>query len=255
MNPVKLSRFVALAISVAAIAPAHAAPGSVSDITDMPFVKASAYMSAINEWCFPVVPLKNRDLYYAAKTQREFGYNFVLEDAAETASAHLRGDQNACAPAQAFVQRTIAAMPETVAILNNLKTEIVGDRAIAEGEALYQEQQAAEAKVQAIAAAKEAERKRAEEQAAAMKAAKVESCIAMTNAKTVPGDVAPYAQIAVASARKNLLPNCTGILTALQIDEAEKITADLSARGERGKAAIKAELDKIAEENQRKHKK
>lgn len=88
----------------------------------MPFVKADAYLTAINEYCFPEKELKDDGLQQAAIMQSVYGDQDLLK-AMEKAETHSRGDQNACGPARNFVERIIDELPETRLALDELVSE------------------------------------------------------------------------------------------------------------------------------------
>lgn len=240
-----LARLAVLALSVAVLAPAGSALARSSyavkdEIAALPFARAYAYQKAADEWCFLDAKLANGELSDAAFTQAGFtGVGDDLIKGMEMAENHLARDNSACAPAVDFVKRTINNLPALKAKLDALGAEYT--RAEADEKAALE----ASRKVAADEAAAKA-RKRAEEQAATMRAAKLESCKSLTSTVGIPGDDNPYWLLSLATARQNVLVNCRGILTALQIDEAEKIIAETQARGERGAAAKRAEWDKVA---------
>lgn len=255
-----LARLAVLAAATAVlVAPVEALARSSyvikGEIAELPFARALAYQKAANEWCFLDERMKAMGLGQAALAQGAYiggGDKLIAE--MEKAGDHLSRDQAACAPAIDFIKRTVNNLPALKAKLDTLGPEY--ERALADENAAREKQAAAEeeANKQAAAEAAAKAKKRAEEQAETMKAAKAAGCFALADAKTIPGDENPYAQIAVANARKNILDNCTGILTATQINEAIKVIADARARGERGAAAKKAEMDKVAAETIAKNK-
>lgn len=125
----------AVAFAVAALAwpsNSHAVEASpLEQIEAMPFVKAYAYVAAINELCFPGTPLiAPSELRSSAYAQAgAIGVPGLIRDAAAKAVKHLAGDQSACVPAAAFIERTISALPETQPQLKALITEVKAQEA------------------------------------------------------------------------------------------------------------------------------
>lgn len=81
---------------------------SRQEIDELPAIKAYAYTFAIEEYCFAEKRVGTSDLTLSALLQSELVGNGALETAFQRAAIHLRGDQNACAPATAFVARVAA---------------------------------------------------------------------------------------------------------------------------------------------------
>lgn len=95
-----------------------------TEIRNLPFVKASAYAIAINEYCFPAKPFATDELYKAARRQVIYGEmieNGDMHDKAiERAGQHLMTNTAACEPATAYVTETIEAFPKRKAELDAL---------------------------------------------------------------------------------------------------------------------------------------
>jgi hypothetical protein len=97
-----------------ALAAAFAMPAQAGPIDEMPYIKAWAYAQAIEQYCFGARP--DERLKKAAVIQWNFSSKGIslhaIREASEAAAKHLAGDQSACQPALAFVERTVAALPD-----------------------------------------------------------------------------------------------------------------------------------------------
>lgn len=132
-------------VATAAIAAAFAMPAGADPIDEMPYIKAWAYAQAIEDYCFGDAPDKR--LADAALKQAEFlagRTERILSDANEMAARHLGGDQSACQPAIAFVERAIAALPDAELTRLVAQREADKQRAVAEATRKADEEHEAE---------------------------------------------------------------------------------------------------------------
>lgn len=147
---------LALAASIAwtSFAPPAHAGDQLAEIRALPFVKADAYREAINEYCFPVTDYTSFELTSAAWKQAAYFEQGLdrRERIRARALTHLAGDQNACEPAIAFLERTISELPEGKekldALVKDYRIEQAGLEAIAEGEALHKAAEAERPKIE-----------------------------------------------------------------------------------------------------------
>lgn len=185
----------------------------------MPFLKADAYMSAINEYCFPEEALKDDDLDQVAFMQSTYGDQDLL-NVLEKAGAHLRGDQNACGPARDFVERIIDELPETRLALDELASEfnLIQGAIVAldEADAVYAEQQA-----QIEAAKREQEAALARAEAVKLdKQRHIDNCksYADTSDISTPNwQKQPYARITQINSKSQQIKRCDDVFSAAEI--------------------------------------
>ncbi|MCA1404680.1 hypothetical protein I6F26_10235 [Ensifer sp. IC3342] len=191
----------------------------------MPFVKADAYMAAINEYCFPEEELKNDDLESVATTQGIYGEQDLLK-AHEKAETHLRGDQNACSPARDFVERVIDELPETRLALDQFVPEYrlieAAIAALDEADAVYEEQQAEEkaANQKREAALLHAEAVKRQQQR------HIEDCASyadVADISTPEWQKQPHARIVQLNSKSRQIKSCGDVFSAAEI--AAKISA------------------------------
>lgn len=185
----------------------------------MPFLKADAYLTAINEYCFPEEESKDDGLQQAATMQSAYGDQDLLK-AMEMAETHLRGDQNACSPARDFVERIIYELPETRLALDELASEfnLIQGAIVAldEADAVYKEQQ------DEIDAAKQ-EQEAALARAEAVKQDKqrhIDNCksYADTSDISTPNwQKQPYARITQINSKSQQIKGCDDVFSAAEI--------------------------------------
>lgn len=105
-----------VAASTAVLAQEPARLATPEEIAEMPYIKAFAYMTAINEYCFQDKPLKPTDVGWAAGMQAKLDPASkddpiaAVTAAITRATAQVSGDYAACAPAIAFVGRVEAKL-------------------------------------------------------------------------------------------------------------------------------------------------
>lgn len=212
---------IAVALSVGNVAPVYS--GNLDEIRSMPFAKAAAYQHAINEYCFPEQEHHNVDLAMANLKQRNALGGQVDTGLWRKALSHLAGDQNACAPAVEFLERTISQLPE----LNEKMDALVE----------AQRRELAEA---ATTAAREAQEKadEAKRLAAERHARDCKTSVELGHLNSPEEQDQPYAVIAKLDSRASQLSHCADIFSA----------AEIAATLERIKAMKEMANAKVAEQ-------